>query len=162
MPPRPFVSAAPAPAIPLQKHTGATEVFSHVLPSNFNGSPIAAIPHTPLKIRALRFIPDRQSIKVSQTIQAESLAWPALTTDMLSYSRSSPRAHIRAGMEVMPPLFGSPPSQRIRAYTGETRQGSSARPSGVVVSGHDIWQTSEGQEESPHTSSAGVLGVSAG
>lgn len=141
MPLLPFLSAAPA--ISPQKHAGVTQVFSHVMPSNFNGSPIAAIPHSPLKIRALRFIPDRQSIKVSQTIQAQSLAWPALTTDMLSCSSSSPRADIWAGMEATLRLFGSPPGQQILEYTSETRRGSSARPSGLALSGHNIWQTSK-------------------
>lgn len=92
------------------------------MPSNFNGSPIAAIPHSALKIWALCFIPDRQSIKVSQTIQAQSLAWPALTTGMLSYSRSSPRAYIRAGMQVMLRLFGGPPSQQILEYTTQAKE----------------------------------------
>jgi len=103
------------------------------MPSNFNGSPIAAIPHSALKIRALCFIPDRQSIKVSQTIQAESLAWPALTTDMLSYSGSSPWAYIWAGMEVMPRLSGSPPSQQILEYTTQAKQGRGPLRSPLVL-----------------------------
>lgn len=80
------------------------------------------VPHSALKIWALCFIPDRQSIKVSQTIQAQSLAWPALATDMLSYSRSSPRADIWAGTEVMPCLFESPSSQQILEHTTQAKQ----------------------------------------
>lgn len=121
-PPLPFVSAAPVPAICLQNHTGVTAVFSHVMPSNSNGNPRAAIANSALRIRALRFTPEKQTITVSQAIQAQSLTWPVLATDMLSYSRSSPQAYIQAGMEVMPRLFGSPPSQQILEYTTQAKQ----------------------------------------
>lgn len=64
-------------------HTLVPLKFRRVMPSNCHENPIAAIPQSALKIWALCVIPDRQSIKLWQTIQAQSLAWPAFATDRL-------------------------------------------------------------------------------
>lgn len=122
------VSWLPQPQQFLCTNTLVPQKFCHVMPTNFNDNPIAAIPHSALKIWALCFIPDRQSIKVWQTIQAQSLAWPAFTADMLYYSRSSFWAYIQAGMEVMMHLSGSPPSQQIPEYTTQAKVGVLCTP----------------------------------
>lgn len=63
-------------------NTLVPQKFCHMMSRNFNENSIAAISHSALKIWALCFIPDRQSIKLWQTM-AQSLAWPAFSTYML-------------------------------------------------------------------------------
>lgn len=72
------VSQLPRPQQFLCTNTLVPQEFCHVMPSNFNEKSRATILHNALKIWALCFIPDTQSI-----FQAQSLAWPAFSTNML-------------------------------------------------------------------------------